>query len=125
MPPSACQPWPPDQSGPAGHRGDQRQLHPAGRDPCPHGIRTETVSSAFRGAARWPPVRLARSGAHVLLLARVEPLRVFAVANADLRYEHAKKRGPLTALLSAYNLFGGSFFAARCRLGGKTPGRCL
>jgi Transposase, Mutator family len=29
-PPSACQPWPPDQSGPAGHRGDQRQLHHAG-----------------------------------------------------------------------------------------------
>ena len=34
-PPSACQPWPPDQSGPAGHRGDQRQLHHAkGHDPC-------------------------------------------------------------------------------------------
>ena len=45
-------------------------------------------------------------------------------ANADLRYKHAK-RGPLTALLSAYNLFGDSFFEASCRLGGKTAGRCL
>jgi hypothetical protein len=34
-----------------------------------------------------------------------------SAANADLRYEHAKKkRGPLTALRSAYNLFGDSFF---------------
>ena len=34
--PSACQPWPPDQPGPAGHRGDQRQLHHArGHDPVP------------------------------------------------------------------------------------------
>ena len=45
-------------------------------------------------------------------------------ANADLRYEHAK-RGPLTALLLAYNLFGDSFFEASCRLGGKSTGRCL
>ena len=44
-PPSACQPWPPDQSGPAGHYGDQRQLHHAGRDPCPHGIGTESSCS--------------------------------------------------------------------------------
>jgi CheY-like chemotaxis protein len=26
-------------------RGDQRQLHPAGRGPCPHGIRTESSGS--------------------------------------------------------------------------------
>jgi hypothetical protein len=47
------------------------------------------------------------------------------VANADPRYERAKKRAPLTALLLAHNLFGGSFFEASCRLGGKTAGRCL
>jgi len=46
-------------------------------------------------------------------------------ANADLRYEHAKKRRPLTALLLAYNLFGDSFFEASCRLGGKPTGRFL
>jgi hypothetical protein len=44
-PPSACQPWPPDQSGPAGHCGDQRQRHHAARDPCPHGIGTESSCS--------------------------------------------------------------------------------
>src|SRR6478609_7513639 len=62
------------------------------------------------------------------------PARVFpsagavkpkSAANADLRYEHAKKRGPLTALLSAYNLFGDSLFEASCCLGGKSTGRCL
>jgi hypothetical protein len=31
--------------GPAGHRGDQHQLYHAGRDPCPHGIRTESSCS--------------------------------------------------------------------------------
>ena len=50
---------------------------------------------------------------------------LLVVANVDLPYEHAKKRGPLTALLLAYNLFGDSFFEASCRLGGKTAGRCL
>ena len=43
----------------------------------------------------------------------------------SLRYEHAKRRGPLTAPLLAYNLFGDSFFEASCRLGGKSTGRCL
>jgi hypothetical protein len=47
------------------------------------------------------------------------------VANADLRYEHAKKRGPLTALLLAYNLFGDSLFEASCRLRGKPTGHFL
>jgi hypothetical protein len=46
-------------------------------------------------------------------------------ANADLRYEHAKKSRPLTALLLAYNLFGDSFFEASCCLGGKTAGHFL
>ena len=32
---------------------------------------------------------------------------------------------PLTAALLAYNLLGGSFFAASCRLGGKTAGHFL
>ena len=50
---------------------------------------------------------------------------LLVVANVDLRYEHAKKRGPLTALLLTYNLFGDSFFEASCRLGGKPTGRCL
>lgn len=50
---------------------------------------------------------------------------MLAVANADLRYEHAKKRGPLTALLLAHNLFGDSFFEASCRLGGKPARRFL
>jgi hypothetical protein len=50
---------------------------------------------------------------------------LLVVANADLRYEHAKKRGPLTALLLAYDLFGDSFFEASCRLGGKTTGHFL
>jgi hypothetical protein len=50
---------------------------------------------------------------------------LLVVANAGLRYEHAKKRGPLTALLLTYNLFGDSFFEAGCRLGGKSTGRCL
>ena len=48
-----------------------------------------------------------------------------SAANADLRYEHAKRRGPMTALLSAYNLFGDSFFEASCRLGGKPTDRFL
>jgi hypothetical protein len=47
------------------------------------------------------------------------------VANVDLRYEHAKKCGPLAALLLAYNLFGDSFFEASCRLGGKPTGHFL
>ncbi len=50
---------------------------------------------------------------------------LLVVANVDLRYEHAKKRGPLTALLLAYNLFGDSFFEASCRLGGKPTGHFL
>ena len=50
---------------------------------------------------------------------------VLVVANADLRYEHANKRGPLTALLLAYNLFGDSFFEASGGLGGKTTGHFL
>jgi len=53
------------------------------------------------------------------------PRRLARVANADLRYEHAKKRGPLTALLLVFNLFGDSFFEASCRFGGKSTGRCL
>jgi hypothetical protein len=57
-------------------------------------------------------------------VARSTTLR-WRVANADLRYEHAKKRGPLTALLLACNLFGDSFFEASCRLGGKTAGHFL
>jgi hypothetical protein len=47
------------------------------------------------------------------------------IATADLRYEHATKRGPLTALLLAHNLFGDSFFEASCRLGGKPTGHFL
>lgn len=54
-----------------------------------------------------------------------KPSTLLGVATADLRYEHAKKRGSLTALLLADNLFGVSFFEASCRLGGKTAGRCL
>lgn len=50
---------------------------------------------------------------------------LLVVANADLRYEQAKKRGPLTALLLTYNLLGASLFEAGCRLGGKSTGRCL
>jgi hypothetical protein len=50
---------------------------------------------------------------------------LLVVANADLRYEHAKKRGPLTALLLTYNLFGDSFFEASGGLGGKTTGHFL
>jgi patatin-like phospholipase/acyl hydrolase len=50
---------------------------------------------------------------------------LLVVANADLRYEHANQRGPLTALLLTYNLFGDSFFEASCRLGGKSTGRCF
>jgi hypothetical protein len=61
----------------------------------------------------WPPRR--GEVKHSLLV----------VANADLRYEHAKKRGPLTALLLAYNLFGDSFFEASGGLGGKTTGHFL
>src|SRR6476661_715348 len=35
IPPSACQLWPPDQTGPAGHHGDQRHLHHSlGHDPA-------------------------------------------------------------------------------------------
>jgi hypothetical protein len=50
---------------------------------------------------------------------------LLVVASADLRYEHAKKRGPLTALPLAHDWFGDRFFEARCRLGGKSAGRCL
>ena len=42
---------------------------------------------------------------------------LLVVANADLRYEHTSRLGPLTALLLTYNLFGDSFFEASCRLG--------
>jgi hypothetical protein len=41
----------------------------------------------------------------------------------SLRYEHAKMRWSLPLL--AYNLCGGSFFKASCRLGGKPTGRFL
>jgi hypothetical protein len=51
--------------GPAGHRGDQRQLHHAGRDSCPHGIRsrielfdpvlTSLERSTFEPAAQLAP----------------------------------------------------------------------
>jgi hypothetical protein len=50
---------------------------------------------------------------------------LLVVANVDLRYEHAKKRGPLTALQLAYNLFGDRFLEASCRLGGKPTGHFL
>ncbi len=50
---------------------------------------------------------------------------LLVVANDDLRYEHAKKRGPLTALLLAHNLFGDSFFEASGGLGGKPTGHFL
>jgi hypothetical protein len=47
------------------------------------------------------------------------------VANVDLPYEHAQKCGPLAALMLAHNLFGDSFFEARCSLGAKTAGHFL
>ncbi len=47
------------------------------------------------------------------------------IANVDLHYEHAKKCGPLAALMLAHNLFADSFFEARCSLGGKTTGHFL
>lgn len=62
----------------------------------------------------WPPRR-----------SEVNHSPLAGIATADLRYEHAKKRGPLTALLLAYNLFGDSLFEASCRLGGKPTGHFL
>ncbi len=50
---------------------------------------------------------------------------LMVVANADLRYEHAKKRGLLTALPLTYDLFGDSLFDASCRLDGKPTGHFL
>jgi hypothetical protein len=49
---------------------------------------------------------------------------LIAVAK-DLHYEHAKKYEPLAALMLAHNLFGDSFFEARCSLEGKTTGHFL
>ena len=40
-------------------------------------------------------------------------------------YERARKRGPLTVFLLAYNLFADSFFEASCPLDGKSASRCL
>ena len=55
MPPSACQPWPPDQFGPAGPRGDQRQLHPRGAILVPtasvlNGVVRSLLTSPERGS---------------------------------------------------------------------------
>ena len=86
-----------------------------------HAAAAESGSSYSSAPASRPG---SRRKAHVLLLARVaEALRVFAVQTCATRT--LKKRGPLTALLLAYNLFGDSFFEASCRLGGKPTGRFL
>jgi hypothetical protein len=76
---------------------------------------------SFEGTMRRPVSR--RLNPHVF--PSVGAVKPKSAANADLRYEHAKKRGPLTSLLSAYNLFGDSFFEASCCLGGKTAGHFL
>jgi hypothetical protein len=89
----------------------------------------EDMSAAARVSPRTPACFKVR----IAMVSRVGSLLPFGcskhallvVANVDLRHEHAKKRGPLTALLLAHNWFGDSFFEASCRLGGKSTGRCL
>jgi hypothetical protein len=87
---------------------------------------SDGLSLRYGKVRQWPASRPPPHNPHP---ARVFPsagaVKPKSAANADLRYEHAKKRGALTALLSAYNLFGDSFFEASCCLGGKTAGHFL
>jgi hypothetical protein len=104
------------------HRSTQRKIPTRPDDKA---VLTADIVEGGRVSKQWPLLHTRQFRVSALARGEVNDSPRARAANADLCGEHAKRRRPQTALLLAYNLFGGSFFEASCRLGGKPTGRCL